>query len=138
MVIGASNSRNHGQREIAVVAITVIEGERGEAPRELALRQPRMHLVHGNEIDVVFAQMLQGCAQEFRLDLEMTVGLEFGVAPRADMVQHENGADTCEDGSQQVMHPGPGEHFQSGPDNGVAELLHYRWWPVGVRLQVNG
>jgi hypothetical protein len=56
----------------------------------------------------------------------VTIGLKRGVAARPDMVQHENSADACEDWSQQVMHPGPGKRFQSGPDNGVAELLHHK------------
>ena len=92
---------HHRQREIAVVAIAVVEGEAGEAPREIAFGQPLMHLVHGDDIDVERAQMRQHRAQEFRLDLEMVIGLELGVAARADMVQHENGADACEDRPQQ-------------------------------------
>ena len=68
--------------------------------------------------------MRQHRAQEFRLDLEMTVGLELGVAARADVVQHENGADACEDRPQQVMRTGEVQRFQSGADDGVAKLLH--------------
>ena len=78
------------------------------------------------------AQMRQHRAQEFRLDLEMMVGLELGVAARADVVQHENDADACEDWSQQVMRAGEVERFQSGADNGVAEQFHReRGCPVG-------
>ena len=63
-------------------------------------------------------------AQELRLDLEMMVGLKRAVAPRADVVQHENGADTCEDWSQQVMRSGEVQRFQSGADDGVAKQFH--------------
>ena len=73
------------------------------------------------------AQMRQRRAQEFRLDLEMTVGLELGVAPRADVVQHENGADAGENRPQQVMRAGEIKRFQPGADDGVAELLHQGW-----------
>ena len=83
-----------------------------------------MHFVHGDDIDVERAKMRQHRAQEVRLDLEMAVGLEFGVAARAHVVQHENGADTCEDWSQQVMRSGEVKRFQPGADNGVAELFH--------------
>ena len=115
---------HHRQREIAVVAIAVVEGETGETPREIAFGKPLMHFVHGDDVDVERAQMRQHRAQEFRLDLEMTVGLELGVARRAHMVQHENGADACEDRPQQMMRAGEVERFQSGADNGVAELFH--------------
>ena len=43
---------------------------------------------------------------KFRFDLEMAIGLEFGVAAGGtDMVQHEDGADACEDRSQQKCAP---------------------------------
>ena len=54
----------------------------------------------------------------------MMIGLERAVAARADVVQHENGADACEDWSQQMMRAGEVKRFQSGADNGVAELFH--------------
>ena len=95
-----------------------------------------MHLVHGDDVDVERAKMRQRRPQEFRLDLEMTIGLEFGVAARADVVQHENGADACEDWSQQVMRPGEIQRFQSGADDGVAKLFHRTWlagWSYGSR-----
>jgi hypothetical protein len=63
-------------------------------------------------------------AQEVGLDLEMVIGLEFGTAAGADVVQHKNGADACEDWPQQVMRTGEIKRFQSGADNGVAELFH--------------
>jgi len=83
-----------------------------------------MHFIHGDDIDVERAKMRQHRAQEFRFDLEMMVGLKLGAAAGADMVQHENGADACEDRSQQVMRAGEVERFQSGADNGVAEQFH--------------
>ncbi len=115
---------HHGKRVIAVVAVAVVEGETGEAPREIAFGKPLMHFVHGDDVDVERAQMRQHRAQEFRLDLEMMVGLKLGAAAGADMVQHENGADACEDWSQQIMRAGEVERFQSGADNGVAEQFH--------------
>ena len=72
------------------------------------------------------AQMRQHRAQEFRLDLEVMIGLEFAVAARADVVQHENGADARENRSHQMMRAGEVKRFQSGADDGVAELLHQR------------
>ena len=73
------------------------------------------------------AKMRQHRAQEFRCDLEMVVGLELGVAARPDMVQHENGADACEDRSQQMMRAGEIKRAQSGADDVVAKLLHSGW-----------
>ena len=58
------------------------------------------------------------------VDFEVMIGLERGVAARADMVQHENGADACEDRPQQMMRAGEIQRFQPGADDGVAELLH--------------
>ena len=40
------------------------------------------------------------------------------------MVQHENGADACEDWSQQTCAPEKYKRLQPGADNGVSELLH--------------
>jgi hypothetical protein len=40
------------------------------------------------------------------------------------MVQHEDGADTCEDWSQQEMRAGKVKRLQSGTNNGVAEQFH--------------
>jgi hypothetical protein len=52
------------------------------------------------------------------------IGLKLAVAPRADMVQHENDADACEDWSQQVMRSGEVQRFQAGADDGVAKQFH--------------
>ena len=84
-----------------------------------------MHLVHGDEIDVERAEMRQHGAQEPRFDFKVAVGLEIAFAPRADVVQHENDADACENWSQQVMRAGEVERFKPGTDHGVAELLHW-------------
>ena len=115
---------HHRQGEIAVVAIAVVEGEAGEAPRELARLQALMHLVQGDDVDVEVAKMRQHRPQELRLDLEMMIGLKLAVAAGADVVQHENDADTCEDWSQQVMRAGEVQRFQSGADDGVAKQFH--------------
>ena len=115
---------HHRQREIPVVAIAVVEGEAGKTPREVALGQPPMHFVHGDDVDAARAQMGKHRAQEFRRDFEMAVGLELGVARRADMMQHENGADAGEDRPQQMMRAGEIKRFQSGADDVVAKLLH--------------
>ena len=69
--------------------------------------------------------MRQHRAQEFRRDLEMTIGLELRTMGWADMVQHENGTETCENWPQQIMRPGEVKRFQSGTDDVVAKLLHY-------------
>jgi hypothetical protein len=42
--------------------------------------------------------MRQHLAQEVRCDFQMPVGLEHIVAGRADVVQHEDGADACQKG----------------------------------------
>ena len=134
---GCVEFAHHRQREVAVVAIAVVEGEAGEAPREIALRQPLMRLVHGDDVDVERAQMRQHRAQEFRLDLEMMIGLELGVAARADVVQHENGADACEDRPQQMMRAGEIKRFQPGADDGVAECFIKAWlagWSADSKL----
>src|SRR5207253_10777780 len=111
-----------------VVAIAVVEGEAGKALREFALLEPLMHLVHSDDVDVEVTQMRQQRPQEFRLDLEMMIGLKPVVAAGADMVQHENDADTREDRSQQVMRPGEVQRFQSGADDGVAKQFHRGVW----------
>src|SRR6195256_5606767 len=54
----------------------------------------------------------------------MMIGLELGVTARADMVQHENGADAREDRPQQIMRPGEVKRSQSGANDVVAKLLH--------------
>jgi hypothetical protein len=54
----------------------------------------------------------------------MTVGLELGVAARADVVQHEDGADTCEDWSQQEVRARKVKRLQPGANNGISELFH--------------
>ena len=94
------------QREIPVVAIAIVEGEAGEAPRKIAIDQPLMHLVHGHDVDPMRPKMRQHHAQEFRRDFEAIIGLETGVATRPDMVQHENRADAREQRSHQTMRAG--------------------------------
>ena len=83
-----------------------------------------MHLVHGDDVDIEVTKMRQHRPQEFRLDLEMMIGLKPAVAAGADVVQHENGADTREDWSQQVMRAGEVQRFQSGANDGVAKQFH--------------
>ena len=83
-----------------------------------------MDLVHGDEIDIEGAKMRQHGAQELRLNLQMMVRLKLALTPGAHMVQHEDGADTCEDWSQQEMRAGKVKRLQSGTNNGVAEQFH--------------
>ena len=67
----------------------------------------------------------------------MTVGLELGIAARADVMQHENGADAGEDRPQQLMRAGEIKRFQSGADHVVAELLHQEWlagWDAMLKI----
>jgi len=45
------------QRKIAIVAIAVVEGKGGEAPRKIAFDQPLMQLVHGDDLDSLRAQV---------------------------------------------------------------------------------
>jgi hypothetical protein len=130
---------HHRQRKVAIVAIAVVEGEAGKAPREITLDQPGMHLVHSDDVDIKAANMLQHRAQKFRFDLEMAIGLEFDVAAGGtDMVQHEDGADACQDRSQQKVRAGKIKRLQPGADNGISELLHQGWgWPVRVRIETS-
>lgn len=84
---------HHGECVVAVVAIAVVEGEAGEAAREVALNHPAMRFIHRYDIDVERADMRQHLAQEIGRDFEMTVGLEQAAARRANVMQHEDGAD---------------------------------------------
>ncbi|MGY4545527.1 hypothetical protein ACVMDO_000956 [Bradyrhizobium sp. USDA 4513] len=115
---------HHRQREIAVVAIAVVEGKAGEAPREIPFGETAMRLVDADHVDVERAQMRQHRAQEVRRDLEMMVRLERVAAPRADVVQHEDGADAGEDRPQQDMRTREIQRLHAGTDHGVAELFH--------------
>jgi hypothetical protein len=54
----------------------------------------------------------------------MLVGLEFGVARRPDVMQHEDGADARKDRPQQEMGSAEVERFQAGADDGAAKLFH--------------
>src|ERR1700754_3538858 len=54
----------------------------------------------------------------------MMGGLEFPSIPRAHVMQHENNADTGENRPQQMVRAGKIQRFQSGADNGAADLLH--------------
>ncbi len=115
------------QREIAIVAIAVVEREAGEASRKVAFDQTLMHLVHGDNIDSLRPKMRQHGAQEPGRDLQMPVGLEFAVMTGANMVQHENGPHAREDRPQQMMGAGEVKCFQSGANDVVAKLLHQEW-----------
>lgn len=116
---------SHGrQREVAVIAIAVVEGEAREPSREVALGQPAMHFVRGHDVDSARSDMGQDHAQKFRSHFQVMIGLEQAVSARPHMVQHEDRSDPCEDRPQQVMGAAEVQDIQSGPDDGVAELLH--------------
>ena len=83
-----------------------------------------MRLIHADDVDVERAQMRQHRAQEVRRDLEMMVGLERVGTPRADMMQHEDGADARENRPQQDMRTRKIQRLHPGSDHGVAELFH--------------
>ena len=117
---------HHRQRKFAIVAIAVVEGEGGEAAREMALHQPPMQFVHADNVDIARAQMAQRGAQESGVDLEVPVRLERGLAGRPHVVQHENGADARQERAQQVVRPAEIERFQPGADDVVTELFHDR------------
>jgi hypothetical protein len=68
--------------------------------------------------------MRQHGPQELRLNLKVMIGLKLVIAPRADVVKHENDANACEDWSQQEMRAGEVKRFKSGTDNGVAKQFH--------------
>jgi hypothetical protein len=52
------------------------------------------------------------------------IGLECVITSGADVMQHENDTDACQDWSQQVVRPGEVQRFQSGADDGVAKQFH--------------
>jgi hypothetical protein len=108
------------QREIAVVAIAVVEGESGKAPREVALAHPAMQLVHTNDVDIARTEVDKDRTQEFWRDFEVAVGLESFLARRPDVMQHENAADAGEDRAKQAMCAGEVKRFQAGADDAAA------------------
>ena len=132
---GCVEFTQHRQRVIPVVAVAVVERQAGEAPRKITLHQPPMHLVQSDDIDVLAAQVGKRGAQEVRRDFKMMVGLELGVAPRANVVQHENGADATENRPQHMVSAGQIKRFQPGADHVVAKLLHRGWFGLGMRLR---
>jgi hypothetical protein len=115
---------HHGQRKIPVIAIAVIEAEAGETAREIAIGQPPMHLIHGDDVDAARSQVREHRAQECGRDLQMTVGLEGVVAARSNVVQHENRTDARKNRAQHSMRACEIQRSQSGADNGIAKLLH--------------
>ncbi len=122
----------HRQRMVAVVAIAVVQREGRKAAREIPVGKAPIHFVHGDDVDLAGAQMRQHRAQESRLDFEVMVGLEGPRIARADMMQHEDGADARENRPQQMVRAGEIQRFQAGADHGAAELLHQAWlYPVG-------
>ena len=96
------------------------EREASEAAREILLDETPVRLIHGDDVDVVRAQMRQRRAQEGRLDLEMMVGLEFPAIARAHVMQHEDDTDAGKQRPQQMMRAGIIQRFQAGADNGAA------------------
>jgi hypothetical protein len=54
------------------------------------------------------------------------IGLELSISARPHMVQHEDRSDACEDRPQQVMSAAEIQGIQSGPNDGIAELLHLK------------
>ena len=73
---GRRELAHHRQREIAVVAIAVVEGEAGEAAREVALAHPPVHFVEGDDVDVEAADVLERRAQEVGRDFQMSGSAE--------------------------------------------------------------
>ena len=93
---------HHRQREIAIVAIAVVEGEAGEAPREIALGQPPLRFVQGDDdrcparADAPASRAgIPASTSRWRL------GWNSASRRGPDVVQHENGADAGEDRTQQ-------------------------------------
>ena len=83
-------------------------------------------------------QVRQRGAQEVGRDFKMTVGLELGVAARANLMQHENGADAAENRPQQMVSAGKIKRFQPGADDVVAKLLHRGWLTLSLRALLSG
>src|ERR1700676_2403438 len=94
-----------------------------------------MRLTNADDVDAARAKMDQHRAQKFRRDLEMALGLEFGVPAGADVVQHENGADAGEERLQQMMHAGQVKRSQSGANDGVSQLLNRNSRPVWMLVR---
>ena len=68
----------------------------------------------------------------------MMVGLEVSAVARADVMQHENGADARKNRPQQTMRARKIQRFQAGADDGAAELLHQAWLTgLNVRFDVS-
>ena len=126
----------HGFSVVAVVAIAVVEGEAGEAAREVALNHPAMRFIHRYDIDVERADMRQHLAQEIGRDFEMTVGLEQAAARRANVMQHEDGADARQDRPQHMVRAGEVQRIEAGANDVVAKLLHGGGlWPMISRIR---
>ena len=109
---------------VAVVAITVVESEAGEPPRQVARGQATVHLVEADDVDVELADVRQRQPQKLRRDLEMTVRLECVAARRPHVMQHEDRAGAAEDRAQQASGAGEVEGFKSGANDAVTNALH--------------
>ncbi len=115
---------HHRQRMVAVVAIAVVEGEAGKAPREIAFAHPAMRFVQRDDVDVERADMCQHLAQEFGRDLQMPVGLEQFVAGGPHVMQHEDGAGAGQQRPQHMMRAGEIQRVEAGANDIVAKLFH--------------
>src|SRR6266566_5113416 len=85
------------------VAIAVVEGEAGEAPREIARAEPAMHLVERDELDAGTANGFDRRFQEPGRDLQQPVRLEAVVAARAHVMQGQDRADPADERAQPAM-----------------------------------
>ncbi len=127
---------HHRQRVVAVVAITVVESETGEAAGEIALPHPAVRFVHGNDVHAERA-CTSTSRKNARRDFEVPVGLEHIVAGGTDVMQHEDGADARQDRPQHMMRAGEVQRVEAdAEDRRYCEAASWRWLGRSRRIRL--
>src|SRR6266478_1233383 len=103
------------------VAIAVVEGEAGEAPREIARAEPAMHLVERDELDAGTANGFDRRFQEPGRDLPQPVRLEAVAAARAHVMQGQDRADPADERAQPAMAARKIQRFEPRADDGLLQ-----------------
>src|SRR5262249_6260591 len=124
---------------LLVVAVAVVEGDAGETTAEILLREPAVHLVERDQIDILAAQPTDDAREKLRRDLELPVRLETVAPRRTHVMQHQDRADAADERAHQPVRTAEIERLESEADDGVlgahdapGEETRYCRIPIGL------
>ncbi len=114
-----------------IVAVSVVESQDDEPPSGRSASEPPRRLVEIDDVDVALPQPADDGGEEVGSDVEMRIGSESSGTGAADVMKHQDRADTLRHGPDEPVRIAPVKGVQRRLESDRGQFIHGR---SGVRL----